>query len=60
MNRHNKAHRPRTPLLIVLLGVSIFVAAVSFVNVELTNHVLETVATAALVVVTGIQHIALR
>ncbi len=60
MNRHNKPTRPRTPLLIMLLAVAAFVAAVSFINVEVTTRVMEVVATTALVIVSGAQRIFIR
>jgi hypothetical protein len=51
MNRDPKSHRPHTPLLFVLLGVAMFVAATSILaaHIDIATRVLEPVVTTALV-----------
>lgn len=55
MNRDNKPYRPRTPLLIVLLGVAVFVTAVALVapHIDITNRYLDPLVTTALVAAVG-------
>ena len=51
MNRFTRLHRPHTPLLFVLLGVAMFVAASTVVaaHIDIATRVLEPLVTTALV-----------
>jgi hypothetical protein len=58
----HRSHRPRTPLLLVLLGAAVLVAAVTFVagHVQISMNILETLVATALIAALGGRQILAR